>query len=167
MPITIEEAVEAGVLEIAKAARTSVLRNKEKTAYGFFTPAGYCLIGYITKRIDNGYFDLRWRVFIGEVTPSFSYEQALKINHGYPETPYGIEDLSGHQLLTITDNYRFLVSWGVEEIQEIVKARFGGAFTAPFALPGIKPLSEQFFQQALQDHGFDRFLSRTTAISRE
>jgi hypothetical protein len=60
-----------------------------------------------------------------------------------------------------------LVSWGAEEIKEVIILRFGGAFATPLALPGIKPLSEQFFQQMLQNYGFDRLLSRARVEGRE
>jgi len=163
MSISIEEAVRIQIHKIASVFSTSVTEKKDGTAFGFFAPLGLCLIGYTEWYVDDGSFDLRWRVFLGEVTPSLDPYSILKENHRLPDTPFGIVLLNQRLVLTMTDNYRFLVSWGPERIQRVMDLRFGcGAFAYEFIVPGIEPLSEQFFQQALQNYGFDALLSRAT-----
>lgn len=151
------DALKKAVHTIASAADSPVASNEAGTVFAFPTPQGLCLIGVTALSKEEGYVDIRLRVFIGVVTAGFSAQQALHLNHTFPDTPYGVAELGEHEVLTITDTYRFLTSWSPEKTESIVRVRFGGAFLAPLALPGIAPIPDDL-TAALLSEGFDRLL---------
>ena len=159
--MTLKEAIRNGVHQIADIAQSTVLETDDGADFAFLTPSGLCLIGVTHWKQDSYYIDIRWRVLIGEITSSFDFRVAMQANHSYPETPYGMTVLDGKEILTITDTYRFLVSWGPEEIQNIVVSRFGGAFSVPLALPGVNSLPSEFFSNVLQKYDLNRLLGVT------
>lgn len=156
--MTLQEAVGNAVRQLANVSRSEVFATKEGTSFAFLTPVGLCLIGITRWKEGSDYVDIRWRVLIGEITPSFNLMTLLKRNHLFPDTPYGLVSLGGKQILSITDTYRFLLSWGSEEIQNIMVGRFGGAFAIPLAPPGVRPISDAFFSEVMQQYGLSKLL---------
>jgi len=158
--MTLQEAVRNAVSQLASVSQSDVFTTKEGTSFAFLTPTGLCLIGITRWKEGSDYVDIRWRVFIGEISSSFDFRTAMGENHRCPDTPYGVTLLNGKDILTITDTYRFLLSWGPEEIQNIIKVRFGGGLATPVALPGVEPVSEEFFVHAMRKHGVSELLGK-------
>ena len=158
--MTLQDTIRNAVHQLVEISESDVFTSKDGTAFAFPTHTGLCLIGITHWKEGGDYVDIRWRVLIGEVSSSFDFRTAMGENHRCPDTPYGITLLNGKDVLTITDTYRFLLSWGLEEIQNIIKVRFGGGLATPVALPGAKPISEEFFVDAVRKYGLRGLLGR-------
>jgi len=82
-----------GVEEIIKALQLHFpwpVGNEDSTVFSFRTPEGLCLIGISEWFEGEASLDIRWRVFLGEITHEFDYRKIMRLNNDYPETPYGI-----------------------------------------------------------------------------
>ena len=157
--MTVMDAIKNGVNELAKVFNSPVAENEDGTAFAFMTPQGLSLIGVSQWYADDGYIGIRWRILIGQITPGFDYREAMKINHAYPESPYGVFIVDGKEILTNVVTYRFLLSWGLDSIERTIKIRFGGALSVHLALKGILPIHSEFLVNILEKEGFDRLLS--------
>ena len=155
---TIQKAFLTGIETIAGIIDTKVIRYDDPNYYSFLIPGGLCIMGIHQIGSKKDYVDIRWRVLIGEVTPEFDINNALVSNFEMPETCYSIFKLDGKKILVMTDIYRFLISWGAQEIVSIMKLRFGGAFSFPFAPPTISALSGDLIETILTKYQPKRLL---------
>ena len=138
-----------GVETIAGILNTEVIKYNDPNYSSFVIPGGLCIMGIHQIGSKKDYVDIRWRVLIGEIAPEFDVNWALEANFGMPETCYSIFKCEDKTILVMTDIYRFLISWGAQEIINIMKLRFGGAFSIPFAQPTISALSGDLIETIL------------------
>jgi len=63
------------------------------------------------------------------------------------------------EILTITNTYRFLRSWGDEVIKQTIVRRFGGLFFGdPLAPKGVQALPDKFYGNLLRQFGYGQLL---------
>lgn len=156
---TIEDIFARGVQQIADELQVSVLQANNKRGCAFITSSGLCVMGIIWVDPELASADIRWRVFIGELTPSFDFLGPMRANHDNPDTPYGIVTIDGKSILTISDTFTFAFSLGLETIQRGIFLRWGGAFDAPFLTKGTLPLSQDFVSALLKNKSIPALLS--------
>jgi hypothetical protein len=156
--MTVREAVGGGIRDIVEIGRFTLLWTDEDTGFAFMTERGLCLLGVSDWEEQEGYVDIRWRVLMGEVTETFDVMSAMKANNKYSETPYGIAVLQGKTVLTITDTYRFLISWGPARIKKLIYLRFGGSFLTKFVPEGLRSMPQSWHKELLDSIGFGPLL---------
>ena len=143
---------------MAKEKAVRVSETEAQPACAFITDAGLCVMGITRTDEEMGYFDIRWRVFIGEITQSIDFKTLMQANHHAPDTVYGCVVLCGKEILTLTDTYRFVFSLGPETIRRGMFVRFGGAFAEPFLNHGTTPIRPEFFEEVLRKYSLSRLL---------
>lgn len=156
--MTLYELIKDSTLDISKKLNCPFIEVEEDKGFILYTSYGLCLIGYSDTYADEKYFDIRWRVYLGEVSNSFDLKSILKTNHRLPTTPYGLVTLEDKEIITITDTYRFLFEWDGDKIYNIIQARFGTAFIPPLTPSGIQKLSDDFYKEIVQKHKFYNLL---------
>jgi hypothetical protein len=158
--MSIKETVKNSVFGLAEIGEYNVLINNTQTMYAFMTEIGLCLVGIHQIGGESEYFDLRCRFLLGIINEKFNPIQSLKINYDTNDAKYGLAIIDRIPILTATDEYRFLTSWGDNNIKNYTKSRFGGYLLPPFFLKmeGCKTLDFKFYKKALQDVGIDKLL---------
>lgn len=165
------DTIKNGVYALATIGKYNVYNNQTNTMYAFITELGLCLVGLYQIGNAEGsidYFDLRCRFYLGEIDNNFNPMQALKINHDTNDAKYGFTIIQNRPILTASDQYRFLISWGDKEIKNTIKARFGGYLVTPLLMiPGIIPLNSKFYINNLNSIGIDNLLNIKNIVNYE
>ncbi|NOZ07436.1 MAG: hypothetical protein GXO91_01005 [FCB group bacterium] len=146
----IQSTFKTGVDSLAGIFNSKIIQNSDPDYTAFVIPTGgLCLMGLHQIGSKGDYVDIRWRVLIGEVTTEFDCDKILEANFEMPETCYSIFNFNDKKILAITDIYRFLIAWGMDDIVDIMKIRFGSVFSVPLSLPSISTLSGDLIEKIL------------------
>ncbi len=156
--MTLYELIEESVFSISKKLNCPFTGLEPEKGFILYTNYGLCLIGYSDTYAEERYFDVRWRIYLGEATDSFNMKKALQANHKFPDSPYGLVTLEGRDIISNTDTYRFLFEWSGDKIHNIILARFGSAFIPPLMPSGVQKLSDDFYRGLVQKYGFNGLL---------
>ena len=160
----LKETIRKGIWALADIGKYNVYNNQTNSMFAFMTELGLCLVGLYQIGDDhNGsidYFDLRCRFFLGELNNEFNLYLPLKINHETNDAKYGLYLFNNKAILTATDSYRFLTSWGENEIVNAIKMRYGSYLITRFLIiPGLNQQSNEFYFNGLKSIGIDNLLS--------
>ena len=140
----IKDVFKKGVLIVAAASKSPVFEGDDGCNFAFPTPFnGLCLlgIGQIGAKLD--YMDIRCKLLMGEATSSLNLYDALRSNEAFPESSFGLAVIEGRNIFTMNSDYRFLLSWAADEIQDVMRLRF--IFPVSMVPAGVRPLPSSFF----------------------
>lgn len=147
-----------GVTAIINGIEATEIKSESLQQISFTIPGLFCIMGINKIGSMNDYFDIRWRVFLSSLSTGNDIRIFLKNNFNQPETCYSIFEYQSDSILVLTDSYRFLSSWGYEEIIDIMKIRFGGAFSYPLTPPNMQGLSEEKVISILSNNNLKELL---------
>ncbi|MCW5896350.1 MAG: hypothetical protein KIT50_12180 [Bacteroidetes bacterium] len=157
---TINEVFRSAVYQLANINKSAVFEDSDGKGYAFLTPMGLCVLGVVDLDTQYGYVDIRQRVLMGELTPSFDLKKALRENHQFPEWTYGIGLIDGQtEVVSFTGTYRFIFALGLQSIQEGILIRFGETFAVPLLREGLKPIPGSVFTGQLKKYGANKLLT--------
>ena len=162
----IKNATEQGVKAIADMIQCEFYISDDKTMYHFFMKNYLIMVGIKQIAEDLDYFDLRCRIFLGEIGFAFNPLMALELAHNYAEV-YGCVLLDNRSIITVTYDYRFLTSWSEEYIKNVIKYYFGGAITTPFPFREIILLSKKSYKDLIKRDGLNKLIGINNIVNYE
>lgn len=155
--MTVQEILEKSVrIMVPDALIENVARNDDGTAYAWLGKQ-FWLIGFIDHDLaydlNDGFFTVRRRMFLGFPGDDFDYRAALAENFKYPGDIVGLAHLCGKDVVIVTSTTRLALSIGLENLPQIICMSCG--VSAPPMLSGLSELPDKYLEAIWNKHGFE------------